>query len=77
MTKYNKAIAGLLIPMATIALLRLAENYAVPLDSAAASAVATLIVGLATGAAVYAIRNAPPDLIDAIEEASGVDLDEE
>ncbi len=76
MSKYNKAIAGVFIPIGTIALLQLAEKYGLPLDSGAASLLATITVGLLTGLAVYAIRNAPPELIDAIEEAAGIDLDE-
>ena len=76
MRQYSKAIVGALVPVLAIGLMQLAENYGLPLDVGVAGILSTVIVGLLTGAAVWAVRNAPPDLIEAIEDAAGIEIDE-
>lgn len=76
MLKYSKAIIGFLTASITVGLLQIASRYGLPLDTPTAAVISAGLAGLITGAAVYAVRNAPPDLIDAIEDVSGIKLDD-
>lgn len=67
--QYSKAIAGFATPVLAIWLIRGAESLGVELNSGLAGIIATLIIGLATGLLVYGVRNAPPGLVDAIQDA--------
>ena len=77
MSRYTKAIAGFFVPIIASGLIKIAGEYGLPIDGFAANAAATLVVGIATGCVVWLVRNAPPDLVQAIEEATGIDIDGE